>query len=701
MQDLTKPSASGASSINPFRDDIFSFQSPIPGTPQIHQEEMTHCVSAIEKMVAAFLGKGSSPAYGELISISSPLAGYGKSHLISRISKTMMNSVRTIELEFGPQFSWGELLESTLQKFESEVSENGTMLDEVGAYFLTNLIGTAVAQGIIEERECPVALTSLQSEYCEVVTGSGRPKLLAWLKKKNGAIKSTVKLSPLEFAGFSKEDVSFWADYFQAYFRGEETVLISSSDLDARDRFLQLLRIASNCHPLLIIADHLDRCYGSETAGMEIATAVTSIVEKISNCVLLISINRDIWESIFENRLPSALLDRLNRDNLELAPVKIEEARELIVNRLCANGVAYQQSHLFANAVSEDCKWEDSEALFPRRIIRQANEIWGKRGSEFFVPTPEEKPEAEVEASSSFQDYIQPELEKGPMYTGSVDTAPNPFEGHSMTYSDRPGVTSPVPVPDDSSEFRNWDSEISQPPSNVSHQSDYIPAAAKDEPLVATPHPVNGKINGTNGSGTNGKAAAASRPAKDSKTSGQMKSYFEQLEAHFGKKADQLGIDFAGMEFLIKTVGETHPPLTQDEIVIPGGQSSCLRWDLKNYNVWIGFEPARNIYFYGNILQKLLNDPARTRGKIVCFAHESHPFSRELLTTNGITSEMLNRCFDVIQLSNAELVILHSASQFLKETSEKGYREEALEFILDKLNPLWQRLCQPISLTES
>ncbi|MDF1811340.1 MAG: hypothetical protein P1V20_03975 [Verrucomicrobiales bacterium] len=728
MQDLTQSLNGGELSVNPFSDDVYSPQSPIPGTPQIHQRELNHCLQAIEKMIAHADSPACNESHGDLITITSPLAGYGKTHLIQRISKTMLNSVSTIELSPGTRLSWNELLVQTLKCLDSSGNQstiNNSLLDEAGAYFLSNLIGTAVAQGVIEERDCPVPLSTFQEDYCSAFSEGARSKLLIWLKKKSPAFRSSVKLSASKFARFTKEDVAFWAEYFLNHFRKEESGFASLSDqseTESRSRFLQLLRISSNCRPLLIIADHLDHCHGSETAGMEIATALTAIVENVSNCVLIVSINQDLWESVFEKKLPSALVDRLNRESLLLAPVGTDEGRELVVNRLCSAGVSHHQAHRFANLISEEGKWAAADTLYPRQILRAAKELWREKGCEFHqpptppvetIPTPETDNRFPcAEQQSAADEFPLPGVENPPLCPGphpandlpAHGQVTNPFEGHSMTYPDRPAPAAPVPQPWEEAVFRNYSPPVNQVPDQPQNGSVYAnqqPNQAtlpKDEPdLQPAPKPyvngkpVNGKING------DAQHNATRIPAQESKKSASpLDIYFDQLVDHFAARADTLDINFPSLENFIKTVGDNHRPLTQSEVTVPGGQSNCLKWALANYTIWIGFEPAGNIYFYNNVLQKLLSDPSAKPGKIVCFAHSSHPYSHELLTSNGLTGDLLKCYFDFVQLSNDELVIISAASQFLRETTEKGYQEQALKFLIKKLNPLWQRLCQPL-----
>lgn len=727
MQDLTQPAPNSDYPINPFGDDVFSLQSPVPGTPQIHQAEADRCVKAIEKMVGKAANSTHPRAHGELISISSPLAGYGKTHLISRVANTVLKSVSTVELTLGLKASWRDILASTLQNLDGGDSHSRvdtSKLDEAGAYFLANLIGTAVARGIIEERDCPTPLTTLQNDPCKAFAEGFRSKLLVWMKKKAPALRS-VKLSSIEFPGFSREDVSFWTTYFLNHFRRDVSGFNSLgelTELEARERVLQLLKIASNCQPMLIVADHLDYCHGSDTAGMEIATVLTAIVENVANCVLIISVNNDLWDSVFKDKLPSALLDRLSGETVELAPVDFDEAKELVVNRLSANGVNYQQSRLFATALAQDCNWENISPLFPRKVIRQAKAVWKQRGKEFYQSVQEEvvAQSESTESTPVAEEMSVPDRTVSPLYTepkAASEQTPNPFiGGAAMVYPDRPSA-SPGPYPADSVINRNPFTDPA--PADLAAKESPLMGEAKLNAIPSPPPAVDytpaqpaAKSNGeptpfANGKPVNGHAPVgkpenvAQIPAEEvAVQKDPMEMYFDQLIEHFQKRSDKLEIDFPGMEMFIKTVGEKHPPLSQSEVTIPGGQGISLRWDLKNYIVWTGFEPARNIYYYNNVLQKLLSDPTATPGKIVCFTHSSSPYNHDLITNNGITADHLKTYFDFIELSNSELVLIQAASKFLRETTEKGYQEEGLKFVLKQLNPLWQRLSQPIGTSK-
>jgi len=661
MQDLSKQAPDGDDSVNPFQDDIYSAHSQLPGTPQIHQKELTQCLNAVNRLVG--LATREIRARGELIFLSSPLAGYGKSHLIGRISKEMNHRVKPLELSFANRVSWREMLQSTLQKLDlppDDANHDTAPLNEVAAYFLSNFIRAAIDHGIIREKDCPVPMPTLQDHYRAVFAPGARPKLQAWLKKKLPVMRPSVTLASEQQAGFPRESTAFWAEFFLKHLEKEESSfenLKNLSESEAKDRFLHLLHIASHCHPWLIIADHLDACHGSPTAGMEIATALAAIAENVPS-VLILSVNDDLWQSVFQDRLPSALLDRLNRERIELAPIDLEEARELLVDRLCASGLARPQSRKFALTVAEDFEWTSKDRLYPRQILRHAKDVWNKRHREFGAAPAPVEPVVENQAS-------EPSLHRT-----------HPPEGNVFFAADRSQPIQPQPQP--------------------------VSTAA----IFQENNRVNPFIDGADTPSRNGspfdmehqqaQTHSPNQQAASPEVVDPVAKYFDQLEKFYGKRANQLVIHFPALETLIKTVGQKHEPFKQSVCAIPGGADHCLLWDLPNYRVWIGFQPASNVPYYVNILQNLLKKSDGVPGKIVGFHTSSYPFERDLFTINGIDSKELDQYFDFLQLSNYDLVQIHSAIQLLKETTEKGYGDAALKFTLRKLNPLWQRFTQPL-----
>ncbi len=388
MQDLTELSLGDGLSVNPFRDDIYSAHFQLPGIPQIHQKELNRCLEVIR--LAGLANRISEfRAHGELIFLSSPLAGYGKSHLIGRLSKELSPAVIPLEFSFGSLVSWREMLASTVQNLNllqrDSKNENG-LLDDLAACFLSNFILAAVTQGVIQENDCPVPWLTLQGDYKAGFAQSARPRVLAWLKKRLPLLRSSVTMAKAQTARFSRDSTAFWAEFFLKHMGKDENrfkSLKNLSETKARERFLHLLQIATKDHPMLIIADHLDGCHGSQTVGMEIATALISITENVPNSVIIFSANDDLWNSVFQDKLPSALLDRLNRERIELTPIELDAAKELLVTRLCASGLGPQQSQKFAMSVSEYGEWTPKDQLYPRQVLRHAREVWNKRYQEF------------------------------------------------------------------------------------------------------------------------------------------------------------------------------------------------------------------------------------------------------------------------------------------------------------------------------
>lgn len=719
MQDLTRtPSFSEPLFLNPFHEIIFSDQTPLPGNPKVHQSEMARCVRLIEQKVALTRNLDTSRNRGELISISAPTAGFGKSHLIKRISSEVLNRVSVIDLPLEPQTEWSELLDSTIQQLESNPSVNHvtslSKLDEAAAFFLAHLIHSAISGEIIEKQECPSPISIRKDDYFLAFGGGARSKIYSWLDEKIDSFASLAELPEHYFNQFSRSDVVYWANYFVAHFRQDnqsmKQLIGSLSFSEAKRRTVQLLQISSNLTPLLIVVDHLDSCHGSDSAGMEIATIVTSISESLPNSVLIFSINEDLWQSVFEDNLPSAIKDRMNGENLELEAINANDAADIIIERLTNNGIPHQLAYQFSSELSEIHNWRNStHELFPRKIIKQAMVLWDESGDKYSPPTCEPVVSPNIETQQPVFDFSfihlndEPAADENddepilPAFTNPVEdlfTPPtvlrpidkNPI-GINAKFPDRTIHSKPVngSLPAERLDLEtspNSDNCYSQPTSLIPTDLETDSSAVGNRSEVeATESIVKESI--FDQSETNDSPAP-------------MEIYFDQLEEHFLNRKEFLTIDLSILEGLIRNVGNLHDPLDQNELSITGGQSVSVKWRLSNHSVYMGFEPTQNKFFYGNLLQKITSLPNHTKEKIVSFTHESEPFNEELLTINGFDRETLHNTFDIIQLSNEELALMYAAAKFFKETINKNCGKDGLKLVLNRLNPLWQRICKPI-----
>ena len=317
-------------------------------------------MESIESLLSMVEDSKERGARGEIVLLSSPLAGYGKSHLIGRLSRSLGSSVMTVPLSLGPTPAWEDLVTGAVTRLAQSTSSvplETSSLEEAAARFLSLLILSGMKRGILHADDCPVSLSMLENDYQAAFSHRSTREMVAWLKGKLALLSADPFPAGTPLGEIPSRDLLFWSRYFLKYVSGERRapeIPVDDSEEGNRERFLQLLQIASSCRPLLLVADHLDSCHGSDSAGMKIVNIVSTIAERIPSSLILFSVNRDVWETVFEEKLPSAFLDRLTRNVLGLDSISAGEARQLIIDRLYLDGLTYHKSHLFAAALSRD-----------------------------------------------------------------------------------------------------------------------------------------------------------------------------------------------------------------------------------------------------------------------------------------------------------------------------------------------------------
>ena len=704
MQDYSQPSSPGDPALDPFRTDIFCPHRIRGNDSPIHEHPLRSCAAIIRRTAT------EEPSYGEVIILTSPRAGYGKSHLISRIADESRDIAIPLAVSADSGMDWDLALKQVIRQLDGPKS-GSSKLEELGAAFLSRVMRCGLDQGVVEERDCPISMSDSGPDLRDQFQESQKSKFPGWLAKKGPILASSIRL-PFPLHGFSRDEILFWIEYFgQALMRdGQPLAPGDLNPMQARERFLELMSIGSDRETMLLIFDHLDHFRGS---GQSLAGEFSLISERVPNSVIIAAMNDDTWEKTFADELPSALRDRFSRTRFQLDPIDRSSAMQLVGNRLSDLGLEKTRIGAFVSELAEE-NWNESAKLYPRKIIGDARKLWIERSREFVLPqaaspsesSTERREESVTSGGGSFGPSQMPQAGPSPWNPMSgfpFPKQPSPFEGHSLTYPDRP--TNPLNSPRPAAIQRESPFSPMQNPSSLwtdagSRQggpwTGNAPAPAEtDIPVPAAGTPFSSKPASQSSppphNGANGSSHHPS-PRKD-----PLGGVFDEFREKFRNEEQNLALDLPLLEKFVTSVGASHPPLSQSEVSIPGGNSTCLRWDLAEQSVWIGFEPARNIFFYSNILQRLISDPTGIRGKIVCFVHETEPFNENLLTTNGIGKDVLTRYFDFVQLSNRELSLLFASAHFLEDRRQKGQGDEAHALIIRQLNPLWQRLTRTIT----
>ncbi|NNE92024.1 MAG: hypothetical protein HKN23_10290 [Verrucomicrobiales bacterium] len=750
MQNLTNPPQEpGNSYPNPFIDDVFVDNiTALPGVPEIHNEPMSHCVRLFENLIRDGERGQHWGNSGRTILIASPRAGYGKSHLVGRLRSVTESLVAGITLPFDPSrtIGWPVMLASVLRQYrEARCPQHVgcSLLDETARFFLSNVIQAAMAEGAVQERDLPESEVALRVQFRDVMAPDAGTKMIPWLRKRNPGISEAASRPMSSRWKLPARSVSFWTGLYLNHVDGIDDALEPLRGLsngEARERLIQFLRIATECRPAAFVADHLDGFFGSDTAGMAIAEILTSLRTEVPRSLTLLCLNEDVWQSVFEKRLPSAWLDRLTGEPATLGGIGAASAKMLISARMQAMGFSRDKSEQFALRLSQKARWESPESpvLYPREVIRAARQSWDQIGTQVMnqpepmssAPKPEPQVQAPVQAPApGIASLFQPTQ---PTENSSVEPPANPIasqmDAHRTGQKTAPANQPPTPQ----------SPPVTEPPRNPPQPAQPAP----DLPPIETPPSparnlteISSIIDEIRGAGTRSvsetdlpKQFQAGdlqvtnlrpdvAPAKQEQADDQNSPSLQPLpstapvqpvwaddpEQHLQDLEMELLTSDSGPKpwnlnrigQLIREVGRQYSGVAQVEEAVPGSRDGCLRWTVKNQIVMLGFESPRNVAFWNTVLQRAI--AASGSAKVTVLSHQSDPFDARSLASFGVDQATAMRYIDVVELSEGDVALLYASERFLAESDAAGHAEAAIAMIARRLDPFWRRLARPLS----
>lgn len=461
MRNFTSEPIPQPMAANPFVEDLFvDHPDHLPGVARIHHGVFSRIQVAVESLVSPHEAGKAYASPGRLFLLTAPTAGYGKSHLVARLRDQLGTVAPALFLPFDRSrpVSWPVALASVLRQFSS-VRRNRrlpvNLLEEFSRYFLSRLVLEALANGLVKTRDCPEASDTVKGEYLSLFTADSGSEILSWLDKRADDL---VRQTGAGFAlrlGMGRAELAFWTRVFidlNARDQGSLDRLRGLSNGEARERLLQLLRIATDHRPVMLVADNLDGFFHSETAGMEIAEILNGIRENVPRSVTLLCVNEDVWSSVFATRLPAAWLDRLDGETLPLRPIEAEAAAALVRQRLDRTPLGDTSAERFARQLGDENLWIDSQTrLFPRLVLRQASELWQRESRSFLTlsrdePAEQDAAEAPLSSLTDKADFFAKLQEEGDA-AGRTPRADNHATPSPQTPAQPPLPSSPPPLP--------------------------------------------------------------------------------------------------------------------------------------------------------------------------------------------------------------------------------------------------------------
>ena len=321
----------------------------------------------------------SVEAPGRCILLRAPRAGHGKTHLLSRIQHQFGGTHEFIPLHVsGTRVDALSVTEDALKRLSRPLPAAGglTVLDLIIRRLFSFALQPLVISGEVPCQDREGALAALKTRPVETFDFHHPNAVTAhWAKENFDVLGPRLSMELSQRSGVAIREVSFWVTAFFHFAStpidhpGRTSVLAlevageTITEGIALERLFALLGMLSLLTRVALVADDLEGFSADETAALRFAAFVVAIRQAVDRVDVILSLNKDIWETAFLPRLSGGLADRLSEVLIELEPLKDEDIVALFESR--APG--------FGEQIKSRVKSEDRHA---RGLIRAAGQAW-------------------------------------------------------------------------------------------------------------------------------------------------------------------------------------------------------------------------------------------------------------------------------------------------------------------------------------
>jgi hypothetical protein len=302
---------------------------------------------------------GTAQSGQPLLLLTSPRAGYGKTHLLGRLASAAGGQVVLVPLAFRMEDQIGlpAAVKRGLEAMaRAETGRAGwTRLREACAGVSASLLRGLIGTGQLPSANPEQAHRVLASNPVEIFDPAGSARLIGeWVRRHGQALTKPLSLQAGQKVAAADEILDAWVNAILLH--AQEGTAASSVPLRAlandetSEGSLNFLRMLGLWRPVALLVDHLDAYYRNAEAGLRIASLLLDISE-LDGIHVLLSLNQDVWQATFGHHLPSALEDRLTASQLLLRGIHEAEALQLMRMRLDIADVTEEQAREFVQFV--------------------------------------------------------------------------------------------------------------------------------------------------------------------------------------------------------------------------------------------------------------------------------------------------------------------------------------------------------------
>lgn len=382
---------------NPFSDDTAPLTSGVEewnrtlaafDVEEVHAAEEQILTNALNS-AGLKVEEGERLPASELLLLRAPRAGFGKTHLLSRVfSKAPKNSsVYSIPLDSAAA-GWPTVLRGFVNHLtEVDGGRHGISLSR---RLIGNLLANLIDRGEIKAAHGKSAVPALR-EHAETIFAreDENNPVIRWFVSNFSALRPILVRELGQVCNLTEARAEFWFDVLRGFdlpdsgsraaarmramFLPEnEATLVA-----ARERVMELCGISRLLGPVAVVFDPMDGLYSEPDAALKVTGMAEELRELSKGIFLVMSMNQDVWESAFEGQLSSAIEDRLTSRIVELKSVP-RQALEAILRRRCAaTGSSEEETSDLLERAEATILISDS----PRTALRHAKHWWDQPSS--------------------------------------------------------------------------------------------------------------------------------------------------------------------------------------------------------------------------------------------------------------------------------------------------------------------------------
>ena len=318
---------------------------------------------------------------GRCVLLRAPRAGHGKTHLLSRIQHQLGSTTEFIPLQAaaGCRIDATSVTDDALRRLVRQLPASGglTVLDLLTRRWFASALQPLVRSGEVPCQDKEGALTALRLRPIETFDFHAPDAVTAhWARENFDVLGQRLAVELSQRGGFSVSGTAFWMD---ALFRFSAAPLDNSGRVRAlvdevhsasgmeMERLEALLGLLTQLMRVVLIADELEEFYTDDTAALRLAAFLGTLRQSVERLDVILSLNQDIWQSAFAQRLSGGLADRLSEVVVELEPLKEAEMVALLDSRIPGLG------HLLLDRIDVA-----AAGTHARGLIRAAGLAWLK-----------------------------------------------------------------------------------------------------------------------------------------------------------------------------------------------------------------------------------------------------------------------------------------------------------------------------------